>query len=152
NPSMPIITVQSMKDLMSAGLLPQRVAAWTATTMGLIGVLLAALGIYGVVAFSATSRTREIGIRTAVGARTSDILGMILREGLKLSVIGIVVGWVLAFALTRWIAAFLFGVSPTDGVSLVVASGVLAGIALVASYVPARSAIKADPMIALRHE
>jgi putative ABC transport system permease protein len=152
NPNMPIISVQSMKDLISVGLLPQRIAAWTATAMGLIGLLLASLGIYGVVAFSATSRTREIGIRTAVGANASEILRLILREGVQLAVTGMVVGWVLAFALTRWIAAFLFRVSPTDGVSLVFASGILAGITLLASYLPARRAMKGDPMIALRHE
>jgi len=152
SPDMPIISVQSMKELMRVALLPQRVAASVAATMGLVGVLLAALGLYGIVSFSVTTRTREIGIRTAVGARQTDILSLMFREGARLTLVGVVAGWILALALTRLVAGLLFGVTPMDAVTLVVSTSILAITTLFASYLPARRATKVDPIVALRHD
>jgi putative ABC transport system permease protein len=152
SPDMPIISVQSMNELMRVALLAQRVAASVAATMGLVGVLLAALGLYGIVSFSATTRTREIGIRTAVGARHADILSLMFREGVRLILAGVATGWILALVLTRLIAGLLFGVAPMDAFTLVITTTTLAVVTLVASYLPARRATKVDPIVALRHD
>jgi predicted permease len=152
NPNLPIISVQSMSDLIGVGLLPQRIGAWVATIMGLLGVLLACLGVYGVTALSVTRRSREIGIRTALGARPADILHLAFREGMLLAFGGIAIGCALALALTRFIAGFLFGIGATDGASFVAASVLLAAVTLMACYIPARRAVRVDPTTALRSE
>jgi macrolide transport system ATP-binding/permease protein len=152
SPDMPIISVQSMKELMRVGLLPQRIASSVAASMGFVGVLLASLGLYAIVSFSVSTRTREIGIRTAVGARHADILKLMFREGIRLTVSGVMAGWILALALTRLIARLLFGISPMDILTLAITSITLAIITLLAAYLPARRATKVDPIVALRHE
>jgi len=152
SPDMPIISVQSMKELMRVGLLPQRIASSVAASMGFVGVLLASLGLYGIVSFSVSTRTREIGIRTAVGARHADILKLMFREGIRLTVSGVMAGWILALALTRLIARLLFGISSMDILTLAITSITLPIITLLAAYLPARRATKVDPIVALRHE
>lgn len=152
NPNFPIVSVQSMKDLIGIGLLQQRVGAWVATIMGTVGLILASLGIYGVTAFSVSRRTREIGIRTALGARPMHILSFAFREGVMLALAGIALGWVVAFGLTRLIASFLFGVSPTDAFSFGLTSALLLAMTLLATWIPARRAVRVDPMEALRCE
>lgn len=150
NPNLPIVSVQSMKQIIARGLLPQRIAAWMALIMGLLGALLASLGIYAITAFSVSRRTREIGIRTALGARPGDVLRFVFREGAVLAVAGIAIGTASALALTRLIAGFLFGISPTDTVSFLVTAAVLAVVTLLATYIPARRALTVDPLVALR--
>ena len=118
----------------------------------LIALLLAGIGIYGVMAYSVNQRTHEIGIRMALGAQTINILRLIIRQALLLVVIGIAFGLTGALALSRVISSLLFGVSTTDWFTFAITSLLLGGIALLASYVPARRATKVDPMVALRYE
>jgi len=117
-----------------------------------IAVLLAIVGIYGVMSSFVSARTREFGIRMALGAQRSNVLGQVAKLGLKLTAIGVAAGTGLAIALTRLIARFLYGVKPTDVGTFAEVTVVLAGIALLACYVPARRATRVDPMVALRHE
>jgi len=126
--------------------------AWTLGGFGALALLLAAIGIYGVVSYSVAQRTREIGLRRALGAKESDVLRLVLGEGSFVILIGLALGLLLAFAATRMIAGFLYGVAPTDPLTYVGVPLLLGLIALVACYIPARRATKVDPLVALRYE
>jgi putative ABC transport system permease protein len=117
-----------------------------------LALLLASVGIYGVLAYSVSQRTREIGIRIALGATGGDVARLVLRQGLLLASAGVVIGAGAAFALTRWMESLIYGVSPTDPVTFTSVALLLVGIALLASYVPARRAVRVDPMQSLRAE
>jgi putative ABC transport system permease protein len=147
----PISQVQTMEDIVSASLAQRRLRMSLLLVFGVLATLLAAVGIYGVMAYTVAQRTHEIGIRLAMGARSMDVLKMVLGDGTRLALIGVVIGILAAFALTRIIAGLLYGVSAVDPVTFVCIPVLLAIVTLLASYLPARRASRVDPIIALRN-
>jgi predicted permease len=153
-PDLPLIDVRTMEQVVQGlgGLFVVRLAASLAGVVGILGLVLAVTGVYGVVSFSVGRRTREIGIRRAMGAEGNDVLKLVCRQALKLVIVGVGTGLFAAWALTRAMSKLLIGVSTTDPLTFMSVAGLLAGIALFACYVPARRATKVDPMVALRYE
>jgi putative ABC transport system permease protein len=152
DPNLPIVTSQTLDDVTALGLVPQRVVVSVAGTLGLVGALLAAIGIYGVAAYAVTRRTREIGIRMALGARRADIVAMVLHQGLWLAIIGSAIGLLLSAGASQVLAGFLFGVPPLDPAIFAGAAALFAAVGIAACCVPARRATRIDPMTALRYE
>jgi predicted permease len=149
-PNLPVIEAQSLEEFISLGLLPHRVALNVAATLGAVGVLLACIGIYGVTAYSASQRTREIGIRMALGARRGDVLRLIARQSVLLAAAGIGLGAALAFGAANLLRALLYGVSPTDPLTFLAATGLFVVVSLAACLIPARNAAGVNPVSALR--
>ena len=152
DPNLPIFGERTMQKVVSDSLAQRRFAMQVIGLFGVLAMLLASIGIYGVMAYSVNQRTREIGIRIALGASRGNILRWVLRRGMSLIVLGVSVGLVGAFALTRLLRSLLFGVAPTDIVTYVSLAALLALVALLACYLPARRATKVDPLVALRYE
>ncbi|MGA2984555.1 MAG: FtsX-like permease family protein [Terriglobia bacterium] len=148
----PIRDVAILEELQAKSLTTRRVNLLLFGAFSLLGLLLASAGIYGVVAYAASQRRHEMGIRMALGAGRSDLVRLVVSQGLGPALIGIGIGMVASLALTRFLRSMLFGVKPTDPVTFVWVSLILAAIALLASYIPARRATKVDPMVALRYE
>jgi putative ABC transport system permease protein len=148
----PIYDMQPLDQLVAKSLGQRRFTLTLMLLFGVIALVLSAIGIYGVMAFAVTQRTQEIGIRMALGARAIDVLKMVVGSGMFLALIGVAVGLIGAFALTRLMASLLFGVSPTDLVTFGLVTTGLLIVALLACYIPARRATKVDPLVALRYE
>jgi predicted permease len=144
--------VSNLSEDLLDSIAPARMAATLTNLFGLLALLLAAIGLYGVIAFAVSQRTREIGIRIALGARSSDVLRLIVGQGMKLALSGVVIGLLAAFVLSRLITRLLYGVSATDPATFAFIALLLLGVALVACYVPARRATKVNPLVALRYE
>ena len=145
----PVYNVRTMEEVLATSLGTRRVAVQLFTVFAAAALLLSALGFYGVMAYSVTQRTQEIGIRMALGAQTGDVLRMIVRQGMMLALVGIALGFAAALGVTRLLASLLFGVEATDPATFAAISLLLAIVALLACYLPARRAAKLDPMIAL---
>jgi predicted permease len=152
DPAVPVFNAMPLEEYIAASLFPQRIAASLLSTLGSVALLLAAIGLYGVMAYSVAQRTNEIGIRVALGAQPLDVLRMIIRESMKLALPGLLAGSLLAMALARVVSASLVEVSPRDPAIYVAAAAFTILITLCAAATPARRAAKVDPMVALRYE
>ena len=150
--NIPIFQVQTMSARIDDALSQERLITTLATVLAVLGTLLATIGLYGVVSYSAIQRTREIGIRIALGAQHTDLLKLVIGQGMKLALIGLTFGLAAAVALTRLVNSLLYGVSATDPLTFGFIVLLLTGIALVACYIPARRAAKVDPIVALHSE
>ncbi len=150
DPDLPFLEVVSLAEYVEIGFLPQRVAGTVAGILGAVGLLLGTVGIYGVTAYAVGQRVREIGIRKALGARGDMVVRMVVRQGMRAPAVGIAAGLLLALAASRVLGTLLIGVRPGDPLTFLGVVGILAGVALLANYVPARRAARVDPMIALR--
>jgi putative ABC transport system permease protein len=152
NPNLPVTEALSLEEVTALGLIPQRLAAAVAGTLGIVGLALAAIGIYGVTSYAVSRRTREIGIRVALGADQRDVLRLMLRQGAVLAGTGVLIGVALAAAGSQVIKSLLFGVGGVDPLTYIGACVLFGAIALAATWIPARRALTVDPMRALRNE
>ena len=150
--ALPVANVKTLEQHVHASVATQRFNTYLLGVFAVLALTLATIGIYGVMSRSVTQRTHEIGVRMALGARPEDVFKMIVRRGMLLALPGMAAGIAGAFALTRVLSSLLFGISPTDPVTFIAVPLLLAAVALLATYVPARRAIRVDPMIALRYE
>ncbi|MFN8580820.1 MAG: ABC transporter permease [Gemmatimonadaceae bacterium] len=150
DPSVPRPVIVTLDEANAIGILPQRIAAYSTGLFGGLGLLMAAVGLYGIISYSVSRRTREIGVRVALGASRGHVLGLVVGEGLRLTGVGVAAGLALAFVATRFLSKFLLHTNPLDGWAFGAMSLVFLTVTLVASYLPARRAAKADPMTALR--
>jgi len=152
DPNLPVFDIKTMNEHMRLSLLPLKAGAWVAGSFAVLALTLAGLGIYGVMAYSVSQRTREIGIRMALGASSGNVLSLVVKRGARLGAIGLGIGLVGSFALTRLMSSVLYGVSATDAITFTLVTLLLGAVVLLASFIPARRASKVDPMIALRYE
>ncbi len=152
DPALPIASLDTMQGLRDASVAEPRFFTLLLAAFALSGIALAALGIYGVIAYTVAQRTSEIGVRVALGASRSDVLRLVVLDGMKLAVVGTLIGVVGAAALTRLISTLLFGVTPSDPLTFAATALGVCAVALLASYVPARAALRVDPLRALRAE
>src|SRR5262249_36289476 len=151
-PAQPLAVVKPMTELADDSLGARRFAMALLATFAAVALVLAAIGLYSVMSYVVAQRTHEIGIRMALGARAADVQRLVVKQGMKLSLFGFAIGLGGSFALTRVMAAILYGVHPTDPITMVAVGAVLALAAAIASWLPARRATRVDPMIALRQE
>jgi predicted permease len=150
--SLPLYNIATMDQLVSNSIAQPRLNLSLIVAFAVLALALAAVGVYGVMAYAVTQRTQEFGIRMALGASPSDVLKQVFLEGGRLAALGLALGLIAALALTRLMASLLFGVKPNDPVTLGVAAALLAFVALIACYIPARRATRVDPLVALRYE
>jgi putative ABC transport system permease protein len=148
----PVIQLRTMQEVISESIWREHVSASVLGILSTIALLLASVGIYGVIAYSTSRRTHELGIRSALGATTRDVLGLVLRQGMYMTLTGLIIGVVLSWVLTRTLRSLLFGVSSTDATTFAAMMVLLLVSALLACYIPARRAANVDPLVALRYE
>jgi putative ABC transport system permease protein len=152
DPQLAVAQIQSMDQVISKSTTPRRFSLFLLAGFASLALVLSAVGIYGVMAYSVVRRVHEMGIRIALGAQRRDVMRLVISQGMLLLVLGMVIGTLGALAMTRALASFLYGVRPTDPVTFVAVVVILAGVAFLACYIPARRATRVDPMIALRYE
>jgi ABC-type antimicrobial peptide transport system permease subunit len=152
NPELPVYGAKTLDDAVSASLEQRRFSMDIVAAFATTALLLAALGIYGVISYIVSERTRDIGIRLALGAQRGKIMGMVLRQGLGLAMAGAALGLVGSVIVSHLMAGLLYGVSPTDLLTFAGVTLVLTAVALAACYIPARRAMRVDPLVALRYE
>ncbi len=152
DPSLPVQVLRTLPEHVSEALWPARLGARLLAVFGILALTLAAVGLSGVIAYLVSQRTHEIGIRLALGAQAGDVLKLVVWQGLKLTLSGVVIGLFGAFALTRLLENLLYGLSPTDPLTFLSITSLLVAVALLACYIPARRATKVDPLVALRYE
>jgi len=152
DPALPILGIHTMREIRDNNVAPERLNLGLLGGFAALALILAITGLYGLLAFTVTQRQREIGIRMALGAQRTDVLRLVVQRGMILTGLGLAVGWIGSFGMTRFISSLLYEVSPTDPLTFVLVSLVLTGTALLACYVPARRAARIDPMVALRCE
>jgi len=152
DPDLPMVDIRTQKEQIDANMGMERTFATLTSGFGILALSLACVGIYGVMAYSVANRTNEIGIRLALGAMPRQVLTMVLRESTWISLAGVVIGVVAALFLARLVKSMLYGLEPTDPVSLIGGAALLLAVGLLASWIPARRASGIEPMEALRHE
>jgi putative ABC transport system permease protein len=152
DPDVPIVDVSSMEEILDREVSSRRVNTLLLSTFAAVALVLASVGIYGVLAYVVGRRTHEIGIRMALGARPTEVLQNVLGQGLALGAAGIVIGVMAALGVTRALSGLLFGIRPTDSATYTCVAALLLAIAAVGSYLPARKATRLDPILALREE
>jgi putative ABC transport system permease protein len=149
---LPVTDVRSMGEVVSLSTSRERFNMWLMTVFGVSALLLAAIGIYGLMAYSVEQRTQEIGIRLALGAQTATVKNMVVWQGMRLAILGVVIGVLASFALVRFISTFLYGITTRDPLVFAGVPTLLTMVALLAVWIPARRASRVDPIIALRYE
>jgi putative ABC transport system permease protein len=147
-----IANLETMTTILNRSVAPRRASMLLLVVFGIIAALLAVIGIYGVLSYTVAQRSQEIGVRIALGAQSGDVLTLVIREGMKLTLAGVGIGLAAAFAFTRLMASLLYGVSATDPLTFAAIAILLILAALLACYIPARRATRVDPMVALRYE
>ena len=152
NKNQPLVNVRTMEDSMATSVAQPRFRTWLLGLFAVLALLLSTIGIYGVMSYSVTQRIHEMGIRIALGAQPHQVFQLVTGQGLRLALLGVAIGAVASFALTRVLHSFLFSISALDPVTYISVAAVLVAVGLLASYLPARRATKVDPLIALRYE
>jgi ABC-type antimicrobial peptide transport system permease subunit len=150
--NLPLFGVKTQNETIHERLIQEQAIARLSSFFGALALLLACIGVYGLLSYEVARRTREIGIRTALGARPGDVLRLVVGQGIALACVGAMIGALVAFDLTRYLKTLLYGVSPADPGTYVAVAAVLMLVAISACYLPARRASRVDPMIALRYE
>jgi putative ABC transport system permease protein len=152
DPDLPISEFFTLQNVFSNALLGLSYVAVMLTAMGIIALVLASVGVYGVMAYSVTERTQEIGVRVAMGAQPRDVLKLVMVRGVTITAIGLLIGLPSAWVLAQLMAGLIYGVSSSDVATFGIISAVMCAITLLACYVPTRKAMSVDPIVALRHE
>jgi putative ABC transport system permease protein len=149
---LPVFNVMTMDEVRSVSVIAQRIGGTLMAAFAGFALVLAAIGLFGVIAYAVSERTREIGIRMALGAKPREIFRLVVGQGMMLALIGLLLGLPLALGMGRAVAGLLYGVAPNDLATFAAVALVLAGVAFIACYIPARRAMRVDPIIALRYE